>query len=882
MPFLLLNSSASGASAAQVWGGGAGIFEVAATAFGGATVTLQALNLDGTFSDVAGTAVTANGKMPFSLPPCQIRVNVSAAPTGLSVSAWRNRKREVAVASAPAAPVVPAGSLKTLTIADDTQLDPVVTTAGPNIGSAVGATGSGWVALITLKGITTTGACDPTKLTITVSDPGFDTAGNATTVSRTITGVAQIRRQYPNGGSKLFGTDGAGDTIFYVSLDDTIFAGTTIVSATLASGFYSGQVAGNTGATFTNLSTRAYPKPIWGWINPQNDYTTATSYAVEGLAFSMFARAGQQVACVKYSATDGTNTSATVTVSTPTLSTKITKGNIPEVWAASVDFSGLNNSTSSSLTKVNAKVYPWIGDSSAVLDLVAGGIAWPTNLPCTALNVFNDRLTTYGGAYAYVQAGAGGTPQVSTNATTARANPYATIAAALTAIATWNNANRSHNNFDGATIRLMDASGSPQTHTVGTSSSAVTGSVTYCTIEADPLNAAAVSITYSAFSQYSGSFRWRNLSLVATAGQNNCFAGRNENPNTAGAQSIILDTVTLDGTALTGNFSAGYNWLRKFAYNVTIQGGKTTLLSGGTVVAGADCCIYAGVITADTANIDSVHDQPKITVGCILPKWYRRTDPNASGAGDNGAIMFCNRVSALESMVYTTAQTYDRGFANVQNLYENDNSNGTHAMSIFNDGDLTTIQQYLDMHNTAVGNRCNRMYNDATTSKFAPYGVIKRGRSMFSVVDDWNIKTDTFTSGQGSTGNWEFTYGTGNIGNVSLFGAVNRTTADWPHNDNTDQPYLGNAWLPSSTANLTYTGGAALTQAQVGAIFNSYTVLPINGTPANGGDYHINTGNANAGLLRNRVPSGRAVLKYALDGVARKNDGTGAAGCYEA
>lgn len=90
MPQLLTNSNASGGSTPMTWGGGAGQFEASGT-FGGATVTLQSKNLDGTFSDVTGTALTASGRALFQLPPCTIRANASSAPT--SVSAAANRLR---------------------------------------------------------------------------------------------------------------------------------------------------------------------------------------------------------------------------------------------------------------------------------------------------------------------------------------------------------------------------------------------------------------------------------------------------------------------------------------------------------------------------------------------------------------------------------------------------------------------------------------------------------------------------------------------------------------------------------------------------------------------------------------------------------------------
>ena len=49
------------------------------------------------------------------------------------------------------------------------------------------------------------------------------------------------------------------------------------------------------------------------------------------------------------------------------------------------------------------------------------------------------------------------------------------------------------------------------------------------------------------------------------------------------------------------------------------------------------------------------------------------------------------------------------------------------------------------------------------------------------------------------------------------------------------------------------------------------------GNAAGNGDYHITS----ASTALNLVPSGSAKLSYDLDGVARKNDGTGAAGAYE-
>jgi len=86
---LLSNASATGSGVA--WPGGIGAFQALGT-FGGATVKLQALLVDGsTWSDVGvDVTLTAAGMGGFLLPPCLIRAAVSGgAPSALYASAYR-------------------------------------------------------------------------------------------------------------------------------------------------------------------------------------------------------------------------------------------------------------------------------------------------------------------------------------------------------------------------------------------------------------------------------------------------------------------------------------------------------------------------------------------------------------------------------------------------------------------------------------------------------------------------------------------------------------------------------------------------------------------------------------------------------------------------
>jgi hypothetical protein len=73
---------------------------------------------------------------------------------------------------------------------------------------SVGITCNGWVAEIDITGLATGGTYnfgmgtnnDPTnaKIVFTLTSHGYDTSGNATTITRTIYGTQWLRKAYPN------------------------------------------------------------------------------------------------------------------------------------------------------------------------------------------------------------------------------------------------------------------------------------------------------------------------------------------------------------------------------------------------------------------------------------------------------------------------------------------------------------------------------------------------------------------------------------------------------------------------------------------------------------------------------------------------------------
>ena len=262
------------------------------------------------------------------------------------------------------------------------------------------------------------------------------------------------------------------------------------------------------------------------------------------------------------------------------------------------------------------------------------------------------------------------------------------------------------------------------------------------------------------------------------------------------------------------------------------------------------------------------------TIGCSLTNLPAKLPPSNWPSGKDGMFFYNNRMKQAEIST-SSITTLTRGLFIGQCLFEFNIPASVVCMNVFADGDKTSIQNYVDVHNGAFGERCSRLYNDNVSTQVVPNGLIKRGRSMFSVYDNYNIKDDRFQGGDvGSVGAWAYEYGVGSIGNVSLFGSVNRFGGA-PANDASDN-YLGMAWNALSTPSVhdTVTGP---TQEEVMDLFVDYTVEP-RAVPAYGGNYHLVS---YPSPLTDAVPAGLGAYKYDLDGNLRKQDGTGAAGPYE-
>lgn len=734
----------------------------------------------------------------------------------------------------------PSSTITALTIQDATVLPDGTDAAIPN----------GWVAKATMPydGAAT---FDPTKVVLTVTDPGFNSDGTAATRTRTIRGGTILRKQYPNNTTLMAAQVGANLEVYF-SLQDPIYSGSTVTAVAAEAGYYGAADAGSV-AGVVNSSTRAYPKPLFAWLNIQGERATGSGFSVEAVAYHRHAMNGQQVACIEFAAKDAQgvpNVSAVQRAGTPALSDFQTKGQRVEAYKASIPLSAL---TQGDTCKLSAVVKPWIGTA---WDLESEGIAWPTAQPQTLLRFVCDKAAIYGDAIAYVKAGASG-GVVSFDGPTARATPYPSVNTALAALVTFNTANRSRANHSGSTIYLMDdGAGGPVAHSQTGTSAAVAYGDCWTDIRVDPLATGAVTFATSlttANRNFAPMLRWF-VDLQA----NSQGVIDSSNANASLMQAFEGLTATYTGSVAAAFVTRfGCTYLR----NVTIAGvavtGHNPFAGSGTTR--SQVALGLGVVMPSTAVNLGIKafavigcDFGRTTLGDNDPATVPNFDPQ------DGMVIANNRFRNMQAAsIIGVKQSFTRGVAVVQNVFERAVVGSTAAFLISGDGAPTAVANAVCHANTVVGERTNLEYSDDANM----VGVQKRGSFRGNLLQQYNVKTDDHTDTTtvtGRTGNWELVHSVGSIGNVSLTGSAAGVA-----------PASTGSWLGRFWPDAGYNVGAA----NVGFVDDK-----SGATGAGLGNYQP-TGPTNAAF--DRMPAGLAVLKLDLAGNARLNDGAGAAGAYE-
>ena len=680
-------------------------------------------------------------------------------------------------------------------------------------------------------------------VSMTVTSKSWTSAGVETTAQRTVYGKSVLRKPYPNQTSKDETVSGS-DIILKVVLSDYIYQGDTVSNVSVVAGFHTDSGAGGStlqnvelgAASITNSSVETYPAPIAMWLNHDRDWVKSNSYTVQMAVAHKAFRSGLPVRAVKFIATDEHTNTVSTTVSTMTKRDFSVTGLSAPVFSGALDFSSL---TQGDLVTIDAIIYPWVGDAFQVS---VGGDTYPSpNL--TIFKVLNDRTGAYGTAYAYVDAVGGGTPQVSTNAATAAANPYSTIALAAAAIQTFNNSTFSRNNVSGGIIRLTATS-----HTQSSYSARAVGDIPLIVEAADIANkTTTIYQNIVASHDINGIpdlLKIKDVTLRQTSSK--IFL---DNAGTKdGNFALILENCHVDANSLTAYsgwvYQVGRAWMIDCSGdNLSIPLYSSTICRPVIAIGCSECAI--GGTTYQAIGCKSLRSWPS-TIG-INSASYK--PPVHNMFGWNFISTPTNGVN-----VFTLAAIANSNFASVGNIIEQCGGNTAPVVTLSADGVVLSANNILDIGNTIVGSRTNILYQDTGTTT-----VQKNGVSSLSIHYKWNCKSDVFSQSGNCVGNWAFLHRVGSKLNATRNGGSNG-------------PVPGVGFWIGEVAAYGDTHGSDATPLVCDFITDaSYT-----GTGAGNGDY-----TPGAATELPQIPSGETAYPYDLLGRAIPTDGTAYVGAVQ-
>lgn len=574
------------------------------------------------------------------------------------------------------------------------------------------------------------------RLVLSIVSPGFN-ATIPTTWTRISYGKGTVRRPWPNNTTKdeslvedrlrtriafsmpVFVKDKAGEGNSGTDIVATVLAGLVINTGG------GGQVNNPAASiTVTNNSTLTYPKVVGRWAQPGFERWTGDKL-VEFVCFHPFARDGKPVSCVAFDCSDGTF-SAAQQVSTAMTASKAFPGEANTVWTYSATIPVANLSQGATAT-VRARCYPWIGDSSSILDtdVSADGIAAPHPL-LTPLMGYVDKLNTKA-VYVSLNPTTTGIPQPSSSKETARANSYASLATAFTAAKTYNNAVNGVNTLDNVYVLCQNGNYTAAGTFLGNNT------LSWCTIQADTENGASKSgVVFNTPTNqvFTGYLKYENVSFAGTA--SGMFRG-----------SATLGQLWLDHCAF--GYAAGtqwYAWLAAYMTRTVFTAG-TQNLSGTTNNPVAWALVRGNDLTALTSKSAHSHcliGNKNLTVNCVATGLANGPQADGSFIGWNSAYSLSNTVPfVLDNITDNTL----KGMAFVGNVAERiGGTTAAFVRFVADSGVNIAANNIYFAHNTILGARFNSNYLEV--GNYAPNRL--NWYDFYNCLEENNVKADVFQS----------------------------------------------------------------------------------------------------------------------------------------
>lgn len=701
-------------------------------------------------------------------------------------------------------------------------------------------------------------------IVLTAVSPGFDDTGTSNTTTRTIYGTTNLFLPYPNQALNDYVTNtGNNSTVIRIALSDFVYSNTVSVSLSVRSGLYvtGGNVSNNAASFFpTNLSILTRQRVIGNWSMPPMWTITNDTYPLRVVAFHRSAQQGRPVRVVKFWASDQHGNW------TPTnYQTQCVIDNTLNEQLKVCEYVGYlysTNLTQGDLVTNYFAAYPWIGDSTTVLDTSTIPL-YRTNMmyPCPYL-LRRDSNGVWGRVVATVDLATGNDATAiavdsATGNYATNVQFFSTINAAVNAISGTNGVLHSHKDPAAGIVYLKSGA---HTWTGGTTN-LHTNSSTWVNIAPYPgLSRDAVSITNrdAAPVAITNPVHLYNLTLTADACVGGTFASFHDaiwldncivtTPTSGSNVFNVVSNFYLTGCLLTSNqLNNGNNsrWTKlALARNNTFSNQMkgnweiTTILGNRFLAQTNSAYLFTGAWCDFYTENGTTRP---LTNPIFAYNWSDQLGQSATRI----MLMRSNNMA---------------GGAIVQNVIMR-GSNGPSSVDIlgvYSDG-VTNSQAGLMMwHNTFGGSRVNYFYEDTANSPAL--------HTLNSVVGNYFdtavTKHDVFSTTTINVEGWSVLYGVGYFGNFVLdatnyFASAGATglTFRWQG--------INSIWCISSPFNM-IAGTEQFTDRRSGS-------LVING--AGYGDYHPLTTSPLVGITPVQV------LPFDLSGNPRPANSS--SGAYE-
>lgn len=548
--------------------------------------------------------------------------------------------------------------------------------------------------------------------TFNASRPGYSTAAATTTYTESMTFTRRLRQVYPNEGSL---------TTDQVVINDYLYSTDTISGV-------------------TNNSTETSPKPIANWVTLDRTVVGDTLTA-EVVCFHRNARTAEQVPCVEFRVSDGTTTLNQV-VSESVVSGRTNDRNSVIVYRCSIDVSSLINPATLTL---NAKVYPWIGESGSVLD----------SADQSARREFSPRTfrrdTTLAASPVYVYVSTTGDDVngvVSTTAATAKATPCATIGGAINRLVAVNGS------VDGCEIRMM--SGTHALNSTGISTTRAQ-SHSHLTITRDP-----DEILSAVTLQYGGvAFRPRLGSAGGWVTIRDITISRTSTTQPQGETASNLEIRLQDLPFDNGSVNSA---LIGSAVDVLLLGLSFTNLANSVLSPGTrEIRLIRGCTGTSTSNVEGwLVIGNSMTLGSSLSYGSRTASQSIV------AYNTFTATNASNGFMNVAAAADVTGVAIVQNVVEYTSATSGPSIRVSADSATGNTSHVVLHHNTFAG-----FFNNGRGNLFYDDGATARTNKLMSCKGNihvaLNTKSDVFATDGTRIGNWAYENGVGCEGEFSQF-----------------------------------------------------------------------------------------------------------------